>query len=486
MSIKEQDCSTEKKFKSEGKNMNYKQIAEKAVECVGGIDNVISVTHCATRLRFQLKDKGLVSSEEIEAYDDFLGSLDSQGTIQIIIGPKVPIIYKEVQAMLDANIEKSAVKGSPGKQSVLDRILATISAIFTPYIPVLASAGVIKGVVAILENYHILAAESDTLAVFTGIGNALIYFFPILLAFTAAKEFKANPYIGATIGAALMEPNIANITTTGEKMNFLGLSFTAQNFASTVIPIIIAIWFFSKLEHFLTKHLSQNLQLILNPIICLIVIVPLTLMVFGPFGFMIANGIGQAYDFLLNSNAIIFNALFGAFFIYVIMLGMHWVVLPLQLAYLAEHGFEHSLAAGGMGNYALLGVCLAVLIFSKDKKEKSIAASSAFVNGLSGITEPGLYGVVIKNKKYFISLTLGGLVGGIICGATGAYVTNFAFTGLLGLPAFMSSPTAINYFIAVFASIGTSFITTIALSKQNVNLGVKNIFKTSRSSEKEV
>ncbi|MNJ48648.1 PTS system beta-glucoside-specific EIIBCA component [compost metagenome] len=151
------------------------------------------------------------------------------------------------------------------------------------------------------------------------------------------------------------------------------------------------------------------------------------------------------------------------------MLGVHWVILPLQLSYLAEHGMEYTLGSGGLGNYALLGVCLAVLIISKNKEERTIASSSAFVNFLSGVTEPGLYGVIMKNKKYFISLTLGGLAGGIIFGATGSYITNFAFTGLFGLPAFLSSPTAVTYFISVFVTLAVSFVTTILLSKKEFN-----------------
>ncbi|XBS71499.1 PTS transporter subunit EIIC [Acerihabitans sp. KWT182] len=194
--------------------------------------------------------------------------------------------------------------------------------------------------------------------------------------------------------------------------------------------------------------------------------VPATLMVFGPIGNLAANGIAIGYEMLLNTNPIIFNAIFGAFFIYVIMLGVHWVILPLQLSYLAQHGVEYTLGSGGLGNYALLGVCIAVMAASKNKDEKTIAGSAAFVNFLSGVTEPGLYGVVMRNKKYFVSLSLGSLVGGVIFGATHSYITNFAFTGLFGLPAFMSSPTAVTYFISVGVTFVVSFALTFLLTKK--------------------
>ncbi|WP_138314762.1 PTS transporter subunit EIIC [Enterococcus faecium] len=454
--------------------MNYNDVAKRVIDYVGGKENINSFTHCATRLRFQLKDNKKVEAEKIKADSDLVGFVEAQGQSQIIVGTQVSKVYEALEENIDTiNDESNATTDEVSDdKSIFDKILATISAIFTPYIPVLASAGIIKGLVAILNNLNLLSEKSDTYAMFTGIGNALIYFFPILLAFTAAKQFKANPYIGATIGAALMEPNIATITETGNKMNFFGITIVAQNFASTVIPIIIAMFFFAKLEHFLKKIIPANAQLILVPVLSALIIVPLTLMVFGPVGFALANAVVAVYKFLLSTNMILFQAVFGAFFIYVIMLGVHWVLLPIQLQILADQGREYSLASGGLGGYALLGVCLAVFFISRQKAEKEMAGSAAFVNALSGITEPGLYGVMMRNKKYFAAVSLGGLAGGLVHGITGTYITNFAFGGLLGIPAFLSSPKAATYFIGVIVSIIVGFISTIFLSK-NDNKKVK-------------
>ncbi|ANS75763.1 PTS beta-glucoside transporter subunit IIABC [Paenibacillus yonginensis] len=458
--------------------MSNKETATSIIKLVGGSQNISSLIHCATRLRFELHDSSKADREALKALPKVLGVMDAQGQTMVIIGPTVNEMHAEIMQQLEsgagaegaaaASSASPATNAKGSKKSWFDKLLATISAIFTPYIPILATSGIIKGLIDILAQSGVLPATSNTYLILAGAGNALIYFFPILLAFTAAQKFGANPYIGAAIGAALMEPNITGITTTGNVIDFLGIRFTAMNFSSTVIPIILAIWAYSHLDKLLKRFLPKMLQFVFVPLLSMLIMVPLTLMVFGPVGGLLANLVADGYEFFLNSNVILFNAVFGALFIYVIMLGIHWVVLPLQLSYLAEHGMEYSLGSGGMGNYALLGVCLAVMVISKSKEERTIASSSAFVNFLSGVTEPGLYGVVMKNKKYFISLTLGGLVGGIIFGMTKSYITNFAFTGLFGLPAFLSSPTATTYFIAVGVTLAVSFFATILLSKQNI------------------
>ncbi|MDD3028144.1 MAG: PTS transporter subunit EIIC [Erysipelotrichaceae bacterium] len=446
--------------------MSYKEYCADLVKFVGGVDNIASVTHCATRLRFMVIDKSKVQKEEVENLPLTIGTITAQGTFQVVIGPNVADVYDELCKIAGITSEGQVQdQGDDGTKSPIDRFLGTISAIFTPYIPVLASAGIIKGLLALCVNMGWLASTSNTYSILSAAGNSLIYFFPILLAFTAAKKFGANPYIGAVIGAALMEPNLTAINVTGQSINFMGIPFVAQSFENTVIPIILGMLAYSYLEKALKRYLPKSTQLMLVPFISLMVMVPGILLIFGPIGSLLANAIASLYSWLLSFGTIPISLIFGGFFIYVIMLGMHWVVLPIQLSILATQGMEYSLCAGGMGNYSLLGVTLAVLLISRNKETKTMAGSASFVNFLSGITEPGLYGVIFKNKKYFIALTLGGLAGGLICGIFGCYITAFAFTGLFGLPAFASSPTALNYFIAVAVTIAVSFGTTVFLEK---------------------
>lgn len=441
--------------------------AHDVVDAVGGPQNIVRLTHCATRLRFQLRDLSKADKARIESLDGAVGAFEAQGLFQVIIGTHVPQVYAEVVAVPGVPADGAVADDAPApaaaaaadRGSVLDRILAAISAIFTPYIPLLASVGIIKGLLAISANYGWIAADSNTYAILSAAGNALIYFFPVLLAFTAAKQFGANPYVGATIGAALLEPNLTAINVTGERLDFLGIPFVGQAFGGTVVPILVAMWAFGYLERLLKRVLPQMTQLLLVPVVSLLVMVPAILLVFGPIGFAVAQGIADAYNWLVQY-PLVLSLIFGGFFIYVIMFGVHWLVLPIQLAILAEQGREYSLAAGGMGNYAVLGVLLAVLLLSRDKSTRTVAGSAAFVNGVAGITEPGIFGVIVKNKRYFLALTAGGLAGGLICGLFDVYITAFAFTGVIGSPAFLSSPKAGPYFLAVAVTIATSFALT--------------------------
>lgn len=442
------------------------ELANSIVANVGGTSNIASVTHCATRLRFQLHDFSKADREALAQLPGVADAFEGQGQLQLIIGTHVPDLYDDVVAIpgVVSTEEESHVPVSGQKQGVIDRILAAISAIFTPYIPLLASVGIIKGLLAIAVNFNWLSVESNTYAILAAAGNAVIYFFPILLAFTAAKRFGANPYIGATIGAALLEPSLTAINETGADLNFLGIGFTGQSFGGTVLPILVAMWAFGYLEKGLKKVLPQMTHLLLVPVFSLLIMVPATLLIFGPVGFAVANGIAEAYGWLVNY-PILLHVIFGGFFIYVIMLGVHWIVLPIQLSILAHDGLEFSLASGGMGNYAVLGVLLAVLITSRDRATRTVAGSAAFVNGVAGITEPGIFGVIVKRKRYFAAVTLGGMAGGLVCGIFGVYVTAFAFSGILGAPAFLASPKAAPYFLAVAVTIVTAFLITFVMER---------------------
>lgn len=463
----------------------YTEFARVTVDAVGGPENIRHVTHCATRLRFRLVDPAKVDRQRIEALPQAVGIMESQGQFQIIVGTDVPDAYRAVADIpgvpSDDSAETAPAGGALAKRGKdvqngtwFDRLLGTISAIFTPYIPVLASVGIIKGLLALCLQFDWLSDTSNTYAILSAAGNAMLYFFPILLAFTAARQFGANPYIGATIGAALMEPSLTAINVTGEHLDFLGIPFVGQSFANTVLPILIGMWAFAYLERGLKKVLPQITQLLLVPVISLVVMVPLMLLVFGPIGFAVANGVVQGYDWLVQY-PVVLSTIFGAFFVFVIVIGAHWLITPILLSILADQGKEYALAAGGMGNYAILGVLLAVLLITRDKETRTVAGSAAFVNGIAGITEPGIYGVIVKSKKYFIAVIAGGFVGGLICGLFDVYVTAFAFSGVLGAPAFLSSPRAVPYFVAVFFSIAVSFLVTLWLDRKARRRGAESI-----------
>ena len=447
---------------------NYEKMVEFIVEALGGKKNIKSVTHCATRLRFTLAEKALVDKKTLEAIDGVLGTQIGAGTYQVLIGTNVADVYDmlvELTGIAGAGEVDAAVEDAkPEKIGILDRFTRLMSTVFSPYIPIIATAGIIGGILALFVKAGVGSANGVTYQAFYAISNSLIYFFPILLAFTAAKHFKCNQYVAAVLGASLMYPGLADMLQTGKSIYMFHIKFTAFNFASSFIPILLAVFCMSYLERWLKKVLPQVLQFILIPLICLAVLVPLSIMVIGPIGGLLGNGIVLAYNALFHFR-LLGDIVFGAFFIIIILLGLHWAVIPVQLAVLAQQGHEYGLAAGGMGNYALIGVCLAVLWISKDKEQKATAGSAAFVNALSGITEPGLYGIVLKNKKYLLSLILGGASGGLICSIFDVATTKFAFTGILAFGGWLATINFAWYCVAIAASIAVAFILTVALDK---------------------
>ncbi|MFE5278785.1 PTS transporter subunit EIIC, partial [Bacillus cereus] len=251
--------------------MNYENVANEVLASLGGKENIKTLTHCATRLRFSLFESSKLDKDAIEKNPNILGLVDKNGNYQLIIGTEVSHVYNAITNLtgeVNSEREDSSAESTESKKgSLLDRFLATISAIFTPYIPVLATSGILIGLVAIATNFGWISEESTTYITLNAVGNALLYFFPILLAFTAASRFGANPYIGATIGAALMHPDLSAILISGERLTLLGIPFTAMNFANTVIPIIVAMWAFSYIEKFLKKYLAKPLQFMLVPLL---------------------------------------------------------------------------------------------------------------------------------------------------------------------------------------------------------------------------
>jgi PTS system beta-glucosides-specific IIC component len=457
---------------------DYTELNKEIIEGVGGADNINDVIHCATRLRFSLKNNAAADEEKLKATPGVLGTVTAAGTFQVLIGNQVDEVYKQLLEMDEIKargIKESGAIDDPkaakadsatDKISLLDRFTRMMSDVYAPYIPVLATGGIASGIIGLLANLGVVDSTSLTYETFYSIFYSLIYFFPILLAFTAGKHFKCNQYVAATLGAAIMYPGVSDLLVTGSTVNLLGINFTAFNFGGSFIPILFAVWCMSYFERWLKKVTSESLQFIIVPALCLIIFVPLTIMVFGPFGSLIASGIEAAYNVLMG-NLIIMDVLLGGFFSIIILLGLHWAVTPIMLAILAEQGYEYGIAAGGMGNYAALGICLAVAIFAKNNQDKTTASSAAFTNALCGITEPGLYGIILRDKRLIAAMVISGACGGLVLGLGQAAATNFAFSGILSFGAWLGAKNFPMYCAGIVVSIVVSFALTATLLKSH-------------------
>ena len=430
---------------------DYAGLAANILDGVGGAENVSDLVHCATRLRFSLRDKDKFDQDKVRALSGVISTAAAAGTYQVIIGNDVEKVYDELLALPALKARSihaqtaidddatAAVDGAGEKLGLLERFTRMMSDVFSPYIPLLATGGIASGVIGVLSNLGIVAPDDLTYQTFYAIFYGMINFFPIMLAFTAGKHFRCNPYVAAALGASIMYPGVANLLVTGENAMLMGITFPAFNFSGSFIPILLSVFCMSYVERFLKERLPQSAQFILVPLICLVLFVPLTIMVFGPLGGLVGNAILAVYN-LLASQVVLLEVVFGALFSLVILLGMHWAVLPVELGVLSAQGVEYSLPAGGMGNYAVLGVCLAVMVFAENKDEKGVAGSAAFTNFLCGITE----------------LVLG-------LGHVGA--TNFAFSGLLAFGAWFGAQNFPFYCLGILTSLAVSFVVAAALIK---------------------
>ena len=446
---------------------DYSTLIQEIIKGVGGTDNIENCIHCATRLRFTLNDGSKFDEKALKNVKGVLGTLVSSGYYQVLIGTHVTDVYNqlmELPELKEKGLTASKEVEVNEKVGLLDRFSRLMSDVYAPYIPLLATGGIASGLIGLLANMGLVDSAGLTYQTFYAIFYALINFFTILLAFTAAKHFKCNQYVAVTLGAVIMYPGVSNLLVTGEKASLLGINFTAYNFTGSFIPILLAIFFMSYFEKALKKYLPQVTQFILVPLLCLVVFAPLTILVFGPVGGMIANGITAVYN-LICANTILVGVVFGAFFSLVILLGMHWAITPILLGVMAEQGFEPALAAGGMGNYAALGICLAVALFAKNAGDKATAGSAAFTNALCGITEPGLYGIILRNKWLIGSMIVSGAIGGLILGIGKVAATNFAFSGILAFSGWFGCVNFPMYCIGIVAAILVGFVTTAFLLK---------------------
>ena len=304
--------------------------AKELLTLVGGKENVNQLVHCATRLRFELKDEALAQKKEIEAKPYVLSVVISGGQYQIVIGPKVTEYFAALMQLL--NLDESK-KSSESKQKL--SLLKVISGAFSPLIPLLAGAGMIKALLMVLVEFGLLSDASSTYAILSAAGNSVFYFMPIFLGVTLSKQFGGNMYVGGAIGAALLEPSFTGLIGQ-EGVNFLGISVVPVDYATTVFPIFIISFVYAFLDKQLRKIVKQELQMFLVPMICLLVLVPMAILVFGPFGTTIGNLVSSFIAMLFDFNNLLAGLVLGATYPFLTILGLHWGFTPITLQNLSQ------------------------------------------------------------------------------------------------------------------------------------------------------
>lgn len=428
--------------------------AKELLALVGGKENVNQLVHCATRLRFELKDEALAQKKEIEAKPYVLSVVISGGQYQIVIGPKVTEYFAALMQLL--NLDESK-KSSESKQKL--SLLKVISGAFSPLIPLLAGAGMIKALLMVLVEFGLLSDTSSTYAILSAAGNSVFYFMPIFLGITLSKQFGGNMYVGGAIGAALLEPSFTGLIGQ-EGVNFLGISVVPVDYATTVFPIFIISFVYAFLDKQLRKIVKQELQMFLVPMICLLVLVPMAILVFGPFGTTIGNLVSSFIAMLFDFNNLLAGLVLGATYPFLTILGLHWGFTPITLQNLSQFGGDVLEGAAVCCVYAEIGIAIgAYLKGRKGSKIRGIAGPTILTGFLAGVTEPILYGIVMRYKRLMVIVAIAGGIGGAINGLCHVTMNAYVFHNLFSVAMMTYSPF-VPFLIGCAAALAAGLLLT--------------------------
>ena len=417
---------------------DYEKLAVDIIDAVGGKNNIIKASRCATRLRLVLKETTNEAKENVSNLTGVITVVESGGQFQVVIGTHVGKVFDKVASEL--NLDSNTIEDEP-KASILNRIIATMSAVFAPFIYILAAAGILQGCLILINMANPSFSSTGTYEVLSFMSWAPFTFLPIFIAITASKHFKCNAFIAVACCAALVSPTWAEIASriaNGESVRFLGISLAETTYTSSVLPPLFLVWILSYVEKFVDKRLPDVVKALFTPFICMIVMVPLTILAIGPLSDSLATGIANGYNALYNFAPAVAAAVIGGLWQIVVIFGVHWGVTPMCLANYDLYGMDTFQAFQTMAVIAQAGAVLGVFIKARNKKTKNMALSAG-ITGIFGITEPAIYGVNLRFKKPFIC--------GCIAGAIGAVVGSFfniAYYAYAGLPGLLTVVNAIT------------------------------------------
>ncbi|WP_294741260.1 beta-glucoside-specific PTS transporter subunit IIABC [uncultured Exiguobacterium sp.] len=441
--------------------MKYDQLAKEIIESVGGEQNVSSLVHCATRLRFVLKDKAKADKLKLEKLEGVIAVKESGGQFQVVVGNTVPEVYQAIGKQTKLMEESTESRETNEKGNIFGRAIDIISSIFTPLLGVMAGAGILKGLLAIATNAGWLIPTETTYIILNATADSLFYFLPILLAVTSARKFGANQFVAMTVAGALIYPTIIQLKTEAVATTFFGIPVTMMSYTSTVIPIILAVWVMSYVEKFFNRYVHESVKNFVTPLIALVTIVPLTLIVFGPIGVTSGDLIAAFILKVLAFNPILAGAFIAGVWQILVIFGIHWGVVPIFINNIATKGYDYIKPATAPAIFAQAGASFGVMLRSKNKKLKTLAGSTG-ITALFGITEPAVYGVTLRLKRPFIAAVISAAVGGGIVGHFGSVAVASGPPGLLTLPVFIGD--SMTAFYGLLIGVGVSFFLSMVLT----------------------
>lgn len=443
--------------------MDYKALAGEIIRLIGGTENIRQLTHCATRLRLEFYDRSKVDAKKIESLSGVISVVDKGGQFQIVIGNDVQTVFRAVKAEMKEEPGQSSRESDAAddgeKPGIVSRIISVISTTFTPVIPALIGGGMIKAVLSILVLFNLVNEASTTYSIITFISDAPFYFMPVLLAYGAAMKFQCSPIMAMTLACALLHPTWTGIVSAGEAVTFFGVPVILVDYASSVVPVILSVWILSYVEKLAEKYSPSVIKFFLKPLLTMFISIPIALLIVGPLGNLLNDIVQAGADFLNARVSWLIPMLMGAFQPFLTLTGTAWAMTPIATSQISALGYEVVNGPGMLAsNIAQGGATLAVAVKTKNKDLKQLASSSGFT-AVMGITEPCLYGVLLKLKRPFVASMIGGAVGGIYAGISGLVRYSFVSPGLTAIPAFIGENpmNVVHAIITIIISFAAGF-----------------------------
>ncbi|SHO45288.1 PTS transporter subunit EIIC [Anaerocolumna xylanovorans] len=433
--------------------MDYSITAKEILEKVGGETNIVSASHCMTRLRLILKDESIVHDEEVKAIKGVAGVMKKAGQYQIVIGNDVANCFKVFIKLGNFDNQPGSAPAPKKGGNPVSVVLDAISGSMSPVIPAIIGAGMIKVLIIILGWF--INSDNQTMQLLNVIGDSAFYFLPILVGYSAGRKFGANPVLVATVIAVLIHPNFTALVASGlPTVHFLGIPVTVASYSSTVIPAILTAWVMSYIERGVEKITPAFTKNFLKPMLIIIISAPVAFLLLGPLGTIIGNGLAAVLVAIQSHASIAAYVIMAAAMPFIVMTGMHWAFVPLVIAALGTPAGETlMLPAMLISNLAQGAACLAVAIKSKNGNLKQLAASSSVSALFAGVTEPGLYGVTMPLKKPLIALCISSGITGLFAGIMKVSASSFASPSLLSLPIFVSTQKANNFIMTIVTAV---------------------------------
>ncbi|MCM3597356.1 sucrose-specific PTS transporter subunit IIBC [Metabacillus idriensis] len=451
--------------------MNYKDTAEKIVPLLGGKENIISATHCATRLRLVLQDESKADKAEIEEVEGVKGAFASSGQFQIIFGTgNVNKVYEQLQPMLgrmdtDHVSHAEAVKQ---KMNPFARFAKTLSNIFVPIIPAIVASGLLMGLLGMMKAFEWVSTDSPFIVLLDMFSSAAFIILPILIGVSASREFGANPYLGAVIGGILTHPALLNpwglAEAKPEYLNFAGMDIAMLGYQGTVIPILLAVYVMSKIEKGLRKIVPNSIDLLVTPFLTIISTGFIALIAIGPIGRGLGTLITTTLTYVYDTAGFMAGLIFGGTYSLIVLTGVHHSFHAIEAGLLADLGKNYLLPIWSMANVAQGGAGLAVFFMTKRAKTKEIALPGAF-SAFLGITEPVIFGVNLRYRNPFIGGMIGGALGGAYVVFTNVAANAYGLTGIpmIAIVAPFGTSAIINYLIGFVIAVAGAFIATLLI-----------------------